>query len=146
MAPRLTPPEVRFQSFVEVTDGGCHQWRGAVQSNGYGRFTTGTRREGNVRLALAHRWAYERWVAPIPDGMTVDHLCRNRGCVNPAHMEIVSRGANTLRGESITATNKAKTHCLRGHELKGANLYVTRGHRQCRTCKNEWQIEKRKTA
>ena len=86
----------------------------------------------------AHRAAYEILRGPIPDGLHIDHLCRNRSCCNPAHMEPVPARENVLRGESPSAQQARQTHCIHGHPLAGANLYVDRrGRRHCVTCRNE---------
>jgi hypothetical protein len=79
--------------------------------------------------------AYELAIGPIPEGLTIDHLCRNRGCVNPAHLEAVTNRTNLLRGDGIAALNARKTHCKRGHEFTPENTYVWReGTRACRAC------------
>ena len=86
----------------------------------------------------AHRAFYEHHIGPIAHGLTIDHLCRNRRCVNPIHLEPVTRGENVLRGETIPAANVAKTHCPRGHEYNEANTRVTpQGTRACRTCSRD---------
>ncbi len=127
------PPVVRFMAKVDKT-GSCWQWLGAKQAGGYGRFGAG---EG--RLVLAHRWSYEHHVGPIADGMTIDHLCRNTSCVNPAHMEVVTREVNAYRGNP----NSTKTHCKHGHEFTPANTYIqpsrphVRGCMECRRASNE---------
>ena len=86
----------------------------------------------------AHRAYYMHYVGPIPEGMTLDHLCRNRPCVNPDHMDICTRGENVLRGEGISAQNARKTHCHRGHSLapEDGHVYINPydGSRQCTTC------------
>lgn len=88
----------------------------------------------------AHRAAYVMLVGPIPDGYHVDHLCRNRACCNPAHLEPVPPRVNLLRGESPSAKQARQTHCLNGHELAGANLRPTnRGKRECAVCFNDRQ-------
>ena len=73
---------------------------------------------------------------PIPDGMTIDHLCHNRSCVNPDHMEIVTPGENVLRGFGVSAKAARKTHCPAGHAYAGGNLYIypVTNHRGCRAC------------
>ena len=90
----------------------------------------------NNRVTYTHRAAYIAFVGDIPDGMQLDHLCRNRACCNPDHLEPVSQHENILRGEGWAAKFADQTHCLRGHPLSGANLYVRRdtGGRQCRAC------------
>jgi len=130
----------RFWSKVVTTDG-CWQWTGG-RSDGYGRFWTGT------QSYRAHRWAYEQLVGPIPADRQIDHLCRNRTCVNPAHLDIVDSRENSWRGVGPPAINGRKTHCLRGHPLSGDNLYRRpNGARGCRTCKRVQlrQFEARRT-
>jgi len=85
---------------------------------------------------LAHRWIYEQVVGPIPAGLDLDHLCRNRWCVNPEHQEPVTRRENLLRGDTVTARNAAKTHCSRGHLLPP---YEPGKKRQCRRCAQDNQ-------
>ncbi len=84
----------------------------------------------------AHRMAYTLLKGPILPRLTLDHLCRNRACINPDHAEPVSSIENVMRGMSFAAVNARKTHCSFGHSLSGANLYSTpRGSRECRTCR-----------
>lgn len=114
---------------------GCWVWLGE-KGRGYGSF----RRAEGARHERAHRVSYELLVGPIPDGLTIDHLCRNPSCVNPARLEPVTPRVNVLRGQTITAANAAKTHCVRGHELAGENLYSYvkasgRTGRGCRLCR-----------
>lgn len=105
----------------------CWDWTACKERQGYGRFCI---RKGVV--VYAHRFAYEVKVGPIPDGLVIDHLCHNRACVNPAHLEPVEQGENARRGRNA---NSAKTHCLRGHALSGDNLRIrTDGGRRCREC------------
>lgn len=106
----------------------CWPWL-ACTCRGYGHFGA------FGRQVQAHRLSYELTRGEIPAGLTLDHLCRNRSCVNPAHLEPVSRGENVLRGAGITARNSAKTHCDAGHELSDDNVYFYRGHRHCRACR-----------
>ena len=106
----------------------CIEWMGAVQSSGYGSVTNG--RGGTM---LAHRRAWEAARGPIPPGLTIDHLCRHKLCVNPDHMEVVTNAENVKR---MLAT---KTHCKQGHPLSGDNLAIKHGSdgytkRQCREC------------
>jgi hypothetical protein len=117
-------------------DTGCIEWQGSLGGNGYARLEIAPDR----RRQQAHRLAYEINVGPIPDGMVIDHLCRNRKCINHKHLEVVTIKQNVLRGIGISAKNANKTHCLKGHPLSGDNLSITRGHgrevRRCKTCAN----------
>jgi hypothetical protein len=115
----------------------CIEWQGFLQF-GYGAISDGTKR------TRAHRWLYERWVGPIPEGLVIDHLCRNTACVNPSHLEPVTVRDNTYRGISPSAANVQKTHCVNGHPFSGPNLYLSpNGWRTCRTCNLRYQREKR---
>jgi len=122
--------EQRFWAKVEKTDT-CWHWHGATHK-GYGRFYLSP----TQRSARAHRIAHELLIGPIPDGLVIDHLCRNRACVNPAHMELVTVGENNLRGVGDPAINAAKTHCKYGHPFNAANTIHrrTRNERECRAC------------
>ncbi len=116
----------RFWGKVEITDS-CWWWHGAVTSD-YGVFWLGPR---NV---LVHRFAYELLVGPIPEGLTIDHLCLNTTCVNPEHMEVVTKGENTRRGK------RRITHCPKGHAYDETNTYLhpDTGARQCKQCRSAW--------
>jgi hypothetical protein len=110
---------------------GCWPWLGSLDHHGYGRFW----RPAERRYVGAHRFAYELTHGPIAADLEPDHTCRNRACVNPAHMEPVTHRENVLRGEGLAAENARKTSCPRGHELDGTNVYVNpQGHRRCREC------------
>jgi hypothetical protein len=134
----LPPPsDIRFWSRVDFNGplwqgSRCWVWNGC-RVQGYGRI--GRRGKG----AKTHRLAYEHYVGPIPSGLTIDHLCRNRPCMNPKHLEPVSGAINTLRGDSSPAKNARKTHCKRGHPFDTDNTYYypTSGSRACRICKRQ---------
>lgn len=117
---------------VTVTDTDCWDWTAGRDKDGYARLKV----EG--RAALAHRVAYELLVAAIPSDCELDHTCRNRSCVNPAHLEPVSHSVNVLRGESPAAKHAAKTHCIRGHDLARAHI-DPKGRRVCGDCIRERQ-------
>ena len=108
----------------------CHMWQRAKTTPGYGVM----RIAGHNRPA--HRVAYERKIGPIPPGLELDHLCRNRACVNPAHLEPVTHQENVRRGTGIAAIHAKKTHCPKGHPYSGDNLRinVTTNGRLCLTC------------
>jgi hypothetical protein len=132
---RLT---ARFWSKVDKAGpGGCWLWTAGKNRDGYGKFRVGTRH------VLAHRFAYRILRGPIPDGLQLDHVCRNHACVNPDpdHLEPVVQRVNLLRGDGWAAQNARKTHCIRGHELSGANLRWERDRcglkRTCLACKRQ---------
>lgn len=114
---------------------GCWEWTGGKGRDGYGRFVIMRGKRGFPYRA--HRVAYEMSIGPIPEGLTLDHLCRNTLCVNPSHLEPVTNGENVLRGFGGSGINRRKTHCIRGHALTEDNIYrpPRRPHtRQCRKC------------
>lgn len=134
-------PLDRFLSKVNKT-GECWNWVARVDKDGYGVFSLNRK---NVR---AHRYSYEEYKGKIGSGLVIDHLCRNKSCVNPDHMETVTNKENILRGFWGGAINHRKTHCINGHPLSGKNLYVQvkTGKRYCRTCdrRRGTEYEKRK--
>ncbi len=128
------PEAERFWEKVDKTEG-CWLWTAARYWDGYGAFMTGYKKDKNKRMVRAHRYAYELLVGPIPEGMELDHLCRNRACVNPTHLEPVTHKVNTLRGETISAAFAARSHCSKGHAYDDQNLYRhPDGSRRCREC------------
>lgn len=122
----------RFMSKYVVDDiTQCWNWQASTNNSGYGTFGN----EDGISVG-AHVWSYEYHVDKIPEGLTVDHTCLNRGCVNPNHMEVVTQKVNVLRGSSPPAINARKTTCPAGHALSGDNLVVyQKGGRQCRECR-----------
>ena len=126
---KITPPLIRFERKVSPEPNtGCWLWEGALSGNGYGSFYDGE------RMVSAHSFAYVNSKGPVPEGLELDHLCRIRCCVNPEHLEPVTRRENTLRGVAGHHM-RGKTHCSRGHALDEANTYRrSNGNRSCRTC------------
>lgn len=116
----------RFWAKVD-TSGGCWLWEAATQNRGYGQFSVGTRL--TQKQLLAHRVSYELLVAPIPDGLTIDHLCLVKRCVNPEHMEVVTRAENTRRGH-------VKSECIRGHDLAVTRRFLPSNRPYCHECQN----------
>lgn len=117
-------------------NGECWEWTG-WRINGYGRITIGNRQGW-----LVHRAAYELLVGPIPDGLTIDHLCRNRACFNPAHLEPVEFTVNVLRGIGPAAQNARRTACRKGHiYTDGSFIREQQGNgvtgRRCVICRRE---------
>lgn len=138
MADRHLSSEERFWARVDRRGPReCWEWTGWRCNRGYGRF----RHEG--RQVFVHRFSYELARESIPDGLTIDHLCRNTSCVNPAHMEVVSFSENTRRARAA----RYQTHCVHGHEFTPENTRITnRGRRDCRACNRErWRRTNGKT-
>lgn len=97
------------------------------------------------KVVRAHRMSYEMFVGDIPEGLVIDHLCRNPACVNPDHLEVVTNKENILRGVGLTAQNSKKTHCLRGHPYDAANTRVGKKGRDCRACHRLYWHQKYKS-
>ena len=135
--PKARPVIDRFAEKIALTDSGCIVWLAGTNGVGYGLI--GLHPDEGSRKCYVHRWSYEHHVGPIPEGLHLDHLCRNTLCVNPDHLEPVPPAVNNLRGVGSPAENFRKTHCHKGHALSGANLYITpsTGYRHCRECARE---------
>jgi len=110
---------------------GCWERQGHRVNGWYTQIAVGGTRSTRQ---YAHRASYEHFVGRIPGGMTLDHLCRNPICINPAHLEVVTMAENTRRGQSFSAVNGRKTHCIHGHSLHDAYIIKRTGARRCRIC------------
>jgi len=122
--------KLRFLDKIStVDDSDCWTWGASTNTDGYGIFKI----DGVVKRA--HKVSYEFFIGFVPDGLEIDHLCRNRSCVNPLHLEPVIHYENTKRGDA-GVNSRAKTHCPTGHPYRGENLRVgPNGHRYCRRCR-----------
>lgn len=124
MGPKPKPAAERFWSKVSGgSPAECWEWTASRNRKGYGRFYIGNRTN-----TFAHRWAYEQMVAPIPDGLDLDHLCRNHSCVNPWHLDPVTHAVNMAR------YSRSVTHCPQGHAYTPANTRMKRGGKTCKAC------------
>lgn len=123
-------PEIeRFMEKVDTTSSECWLWTASTHGGGYGQFAT------TVGERTAHRWAYAYFVGQIPEGMVVDHLCRNRRCVKPSHLEAVTNEENLRRGLGFKVKNGMDPRCPHGHDYTPENTYWTsRGSVKCREC------------
>ena len=133
MTVRISPQERFWRKVNILSEHECWIYGGSQHWTGYGVFWFEGKNES------AHRYAYESSFGPVPDGLVLDHLCRNRMCVNPWHLEPVTQAENKLRGVSPVTINAAKTHCSRGHEFSPENTRhgigpTGRAFRQCVTC------------
>lgn len=117
--------------------GPCWLWTRGM-AKGYGHFSV----IGQPHIG-AHVWAYRTMVGPIPNGLEIDHLCRVRHCVNPTHLEPVTKRENVLRGEGIAAKNARQTHCKNGHPFDDENTLHLNCHRRCRICLRQWERQHR---
>jgi len=128
----------RFWSRVDkhASPTGCWIWTAGKLASGYGSFRT------NNKAVVAHRYSYEQLVGPVAPGLQIDHICRNRTCVNPDHLEPVSQRTNLLRGISPPAVNARKSRCPKGHEFTSENTYrYPNGHRKCKQCRDSYKRE-----
>lgn len=146
--PAYRPAIDRFVEKYVVAENGCWLWTARLNAGGYPTFRT--ERGEPQRNVLAHRWAYEHLIGPIPEGLDVGHKCHDadgqcaggptcphRACVKPDHLQPETRQENTLAGNTIAAAQALMTQCLSGHEFTPENTYVSKeGRRQCRMCNN----------
>ena len=129
--PRYKAAAERFWLRVDKS-GDCWNWTAGTGSEGHGRFYI-----GGGRHVQAHRYSFELHGGEIPEGLVLDHLCRNTGCVNPTHLEPVTVQENTLRGVGVSARAAVASHCPSGHAYDAYNTYqIPKGGRDCRTCRS----------
>lgn len=132
MAPRGTLEERFWRKVVSEPNNGCWLWIGAIR-RGYGCLY-------NIdKVEQAHVVAWKLYRGPVPEGLELDHLCRVKNCVNPDHLEPVTRKVNLLRGVGVPAVNARKTHCPYGHEYTEENTRRVPNGRNCRICHNAAQ-------
>ena len=132
MPKSLNTTECRFWESVRKTDT-CWMWQKSLNGKGYGNFCI-----KRPKQMEAHKFAWLTQIGEIPSGLVLDHICRNRACVRPSHLRILTKGQNVLVGNGICANKARQTKCKNGHSLSGQNLILTkRGHRQCRECTND---------
>ena len=123
-------------------DDECWPWLAGISPNGYGRFHV-----VDPQPQYAHRFAYELLVGPIPKGLTIDHLCKNKRCVNPAHMEPVTAAENTRRNDAPMHVLHRADRCQRGHDLSEVGYVRPDGKgRICRVCQKNRESAKRRAA
>lgn len=138
--------KIRFEEKYVKQENGCWLWNSTNTKQArhgakwpYGQFALC--KDGWKKVVMAHRFSYELYIGPIPKGLSLDHLCRNTLCVNPAHLEPVTHSENCKRGrhaQVIRERASLVTHCPQGHEYSGENLYVKpNGRRECRECVRE---------
>ena len=128
-----------FEHIAHQDERGCWIWDKPHPESGYGQFARGK----------AHRWSYEFFVGEIPKGLDLDHLCRNRACVNPWHLDPVPLVVNVMRGEGPMAVNARKTHCIHGHAFTPENTYRPPKRpetRQCIACRRASESRRKSTS
>lgn len=130
-----------FLPKIEFHPDGCWLWRGQKNAKGYGKFSAWI--SPGYKGWIAHRLSYQLFIGPIPEGMTLDHECDVKACVNPLHLRPMTALENRLRGRFPL---RERTHCLHGHEFTPDNTRLYRGARICRTCHREYMREYDKVA
>jgi len=132
---------IKFKNLSLLVESGCIEWQGAIDNRGYGRIYV----EG--KYCLAHKWGWESLHGKVQTGLELDHLCRNRKCVNPNHLEAVTHEVNMQRGNGFAGINARKTHCLRGHPFNEENTVILRlSSRECLLCRRIRQERANKRA
>lgn len=125
----------RLMSHVRIEQNGCWTWTAAAMSGGYAVTSFGSRSNNSRKMVYAHRLMYELIKGKVPSDLQLDHLCRNRLCINPDHLEAVTARVNQIRGNTFAAQNIRKSHCKRGHPFDLLNTEFYMGKRRCRECR-----------
>lgn len=120
----------RLLKHINITNTGCWEWAACTHRTGYGKVNV------DHKTSLAHRVSYQEFIGPIPEGLDIDHLCRNRKCINPDHLEPVTRRENLARG-----AGQCSSHCKKGHEFTLENTRIYRNTRRCRICSRRYHQE-----
>lgn len=137
--PTALPIAQRFWSRVHKTNG-CWIWLGATNPKGYGQFFWKRGDASHSYTRPAHIVAYELSLGPVPKGRELDHICQNRRCVNPAHLEPITHKENLMRGDTVCARKKMQTHCVNGHAFSPENTaFEKNGTRRCIECRRARQ-------
>lgn len=123
----------------------CWLWQGSTTADGYGNLGTVLLSKGKMKVEKAHKVAWKLLIGPLPEApLILDHLCRNRACVNPWHLDPVTWRENVRRGNAFAGINARKTHCINGHEFDEANTILFGNNwRRCRTCTNIFEAKRR---
>ena len=138
----VRPIHERIAARLLVTEGGCWEWQGSRHPFGYGRLNVSRA----VGVKNTHRLVWELVVGPIPEGMHLDHLCRNPPCCNPAHLELVTPRENALRSHSPTVLVHLSGQCAKGHPRTPENSYARKdrpGRFNCNACRRERRAQGR---
>lgn len=121
----------RHGRHIEFHRCGCWEWTGPTTDKGYARIS-----QSKTSWVLGHRLFFEIFRGKVPDGLDLDHLCRNRNCINPSHLEPVSRRENVMRGRSPFILAHHSGSCVRGHQMTPDNTYISpKGQKHCKACR-----------
>lgn len=133
------PLQKRIKDNTITDQNGCWVWQKRIQWNGYAQICVGSRTDNSRKNVNAHRASYEAFVGPLKQGFHIDHLCRNRACVNPEHLEQVTPKENVHRSDAVYKRLMSKTRCIWGHAFTDKNTYIwpKSGHRTCKQCSRQ---------
>jgi hypothetical protein len=134
----MLTPEERFEKKITRLSNGCWIWNGRIKKVGYAVFKI------DGKETYVHRWSYEYFKEEIPSGFQVDHICRQRACVNPYHLEAVTQRENLLRGEGACAQNARKVKCKHGHNEWAISIKKGVERRRCIVCAREQELRRKR--